>query len=326
MPGDVAGVNLATVYPIDAVITKLISSGNPQWVQHLTDQTGKVNIRDIDVDGAGNSYVTGSFEGSITVDGTTQTADGNNFFLAKFDTDGNLLWWESSTGANNDVGYRVHLNGIDVYVLGQMAQGYVNTTMNVGGVTNSTPNGENRAHFLLKYDNNGDLSWFRYGYMNNSGFGIFPFYCYIAVDNQDNVYTIHFAASETQASDEYVYGGSSITYSTVANTSGSGQSNYIITKYNSTGNVQWARGDGTTTQGAVFPTQMILHSDGNLIVTNLISETTVIDNISFTSPGNNDVVIAQFDLEAELVCFKQYGGTNQHWGMAIDENPDGTVV
>lgn len=326
--GDVAGINLATVYPNDAVITKLNSAGNPQWVQHITDQNGKVNIRDIDVDNAGNSYVTGSFEGSISVDGTTQTSDGTNTFLAKFDTDGNLLWWENSTGANNDIGYRVHLNGNDVFVLGEMAQGNAHTTMTVDGITNTIPSGEDRAHFLLKYNNNGNLSWFRYGYLENTGFGsgIFPFYCDIAVDDQDNVYTIHNVTPESQASAEYIYGGSSITYSTVANTSGNGQSNYIITKYNSAGDLQWARGDGTTTQGHAFPTQMILHSDGNLIVSYLISETTVIDGESFTSPGNNDVVIAQFDLEAELVCFKQYGGTNQHWVMALDENPDGSVA
>ncbi len=328
VPGDVAGVNLAAVYPNDAVLTKLNSAGNPQWVQHFTDETGKINIRDIDVDGAGNSYITGSYENSITVDGTTQTADGVNFFLAKFDTDGNLVWWESSNGANNDIGYRVHVKGSDVFVLGQMAQGNTNNTMTVGGITHSTPNGEDRAHFLLKYDTDGDLDWFRYGYLENSGLGsgIFPFYCDIAVDDQDNIYIIHTATAESSASADYIYGGSSVTYNTVATSASNGQMNYIITKYTTTGNVEWARGDGATNEGATIPTQMILHSNGNLIVTNLISNEAVIDGATFTSAGSNDVVIAQFDLEAELICYKQYGGTNQHWAMALDENPDGTCA
>lgn len=326
--GNVAGTSLPNVYPNDAVITKLSSTGNPLWIQHITDPNGDVHIRDIDVDDAGNIYVTGSFEGSITVDGTTQTADGLNVFLAKFATNGNLVWWENSTGANADIGYRVHQKGSNVYVLGQMAQGNANTTMTIGGTTETLPVGEDRSHFLLKYTDAGTLTWFRYGYLENTGFGsgIFPYYCDIAVDASDNVYTIHTATAESQASATYNYGGSTVTYNTVANTSGGGESNYIISKYNSSGAVQWARGDGSSTAGAVLPTQMILHSDGNLIVTNLISGTTEIDDVSFTSAGSEDIVLAQFDLNAQLVCHGQYGGANQDWAMALDENPDGTCA
>lgn len=326
--GSVAGTSLTNVYPNDAVVTKLSSGGNPQWIQHITDANGEVQIRDIEVDDAGNVYITGNFEGSITVDGTTQTADGTNFFVAKFDTNGNLIWWENSTGTNVDIGYRVHAAGSNVYVLGQMAQGNANSTMTVDGITNTLPSGDDRGHFLLKYSDAGVLSWFRYGYLENSGFGsgIFPYYCDIAVDENDNVYTIFNATAESQASAAYIYGGSTVTYNTVANTSGGGESNYVISKYASNGDVEWARGDGSSTEGTILPTQMILHSDGNLIVTSIISGTTEVDDISFTSAGSDDALITQFNLEAELVCHQQYGGTNQDWPMALDENPDGTCA
>lgn len=326
--GNAAGLALTNVYPNDAVLVKLNSSGNAIWAQHITDASGDVDIRDIDVAINGDTYLTGSFSGSISVDGTTQTADGDNFFVAKFDTDGNLMWWRNSTGANNDIGYRVTVKGSNVYVLGQMAQGNVNTTMTVNGITNTLNAGEDRAHFLVKYNDAGTFSWFEYGYLENTGFGsgIFPYYCDVAVDDNDNIYTIHNATAESQASADYIYPGTSVVYSTVANTSGNGKSNYIITKYNSSGVAQWARGDGTSTSGNIFPTEMILHSNGNLIVTNLFDETVEVDGNSFTSAGSEDMLITQFDLEAALVCSRQYGGANQDWAMALDENPDGTCA
>jgi hypothetical protein len=326
--GSAAGIALTNVYPNDAVLVKLNSSGTAQWAQHITDATGDVEIRDIEVTNSGDIYVTGSFSGSISVDETTQTADGDNFFVAKFDTDGTLMWWRNSTGANSDIGYRVTVKGNNVYVLGQMAQGNVNTSMTVNGNTNSLTAGDDRAHFLVKYNDAGTFDWFEYGYLENTGFGsgIFPYYCDVVVDDNDEIYTIHTATAESQASANYIYPGTSVTYNTIANTSGNGQSNYIITKYNSSGVAQWARGDGTSTTGSVFPTEMILHSDSKLVVTNIMSGTTELDNVSFTSAGSDDMIIAQFDLEAGLICSQQYGGTNQDWAMALDENPDGTCA
>tara|TARA_B100000508_G_scaffold140085_2_gene140030 strand:+ start:39888 stop:42533 length:2646 start_codon:yes stop_codon:yes gene_type:complete len=326
--GSAAGIALTNVYPNDAVVVKLNSSGTAQWAQHMTDANGEIDIRDIEVTSTGDFYITGSFSGSISVDGTTQTADGDNFFVAKFDTDGNLEWWRNSTGVNSDIGYRVEAKGSNVYVLGQMAQGNANTSMTVNGNTNTLPNGEARAHFLVKYSDAGVFSWFEYGYLENTGFGsgIFPYYCDVVVDDNDDIYTIHTATPESQASAIYQYPGTSVTYNTVANTSGGGESNYIITKYNSAGTAQWARGDGTSTTGTILPTQMILHSDSKLIVTNIMSGTTEIDDVSFTSAGSDDMIIAQFDLDANLICSQQYGGTNQDWAMALDENPDGSVA
>ena len=326
--GSVASTALTNVYPNDGVITKLSSAGNVQWVQHITDPAGEISIRDLEVSATGDVYITGSFEGSIDVDGTTQTADGNNFFLAKFNTSGDLIWWENSTGTNSDIGYALSLKGTDVYVLGQMAQGNVNTAMTVGGTTKTLPTGEDRAHFLLKYSDAGALSWFRYGYLENTGFasGISPLYSDIAIDDNDNIYTIFTATAQSQASATYTYENSSVTFNTVPNSSGAGRSNYIISKYNSLGDVQWARGDGSSVDGNVFPTGMILNSDGNLVVTAMFSETSELDDVSFTSAGSEDIILAQFNLEAELICSQQYGGTNQDWAMALDENPDGTCA
>ena len=64
----------------------------------------------IAVDVNGNSYVTGSFQGSATFGSTTLTSSGgSDIFIAKLDSSGNWLWAKNAGGTGADIG-----NGIAV--------------------------------------------------------------------------------------------------------------------------------------------------------------------------------------------------------------------
>jgi hypothetical protein len=75
------------------------------------------------VDGSGNVYVAGSFQGTADFDpgpGDNHTSAGDNdIFLTKINADGTYGWTKTMGGAGNDGGYSAAVDGSgNVYVTG----------------------------------------------------------------------------------------------------------------------------------------------------------------------------------------------------------------
>jgi Immunoglobulin domain/Beta-propeller repeat len=141
----------------------------------------------IAVDGAGNVYVTGGFQGTSHFGNTNLLCGGSNdVFLAKYDSSGHLLWVNQSKGTNStqNIGQDVctDTNG-NVYIAGSF-QGKVafeNTRLTASG---SLSSGILNNLFLAKYNPSGNLIWVIQsgGYGGGTAFGI-------AVDNSGYVYS-----------------------------------------------------------------------------------------------------------------------------------------
>jgi hypothetical protein len=107
-------------------------------------------------DAAGDSYVTGSFTGTVDFGGMTLTSQSSaDIFVAKYNANSTLLWTTdvAGTGSNTSAGTAVTLHSNDdVYVTGTF-RGPV-TFDTAPGTTLAAPPG-NPSMFLAEYDPNG---------------------------------------------------------------------------------------------------------------------------------------------------------------------------
>ena len=101
-----------------------LSQVNLDWVKSFGD--GGVDIgNSITVDGSGNVYTTGTFEGTVDFDpgaGTYNLSSNGSrdIFVQKMDASGNLLWAKSFGGTGIDSGNSITIDGSgNVYTTGQ---------------------------------------------------------------------------------------------------------------------------------------------------------------------------------------------------------------
>lgn len=117
------------------------------------------------VDNSGNMYITGLFRGSVNFDpsgnGTTKTltagTDGD-IFIAKYNTNGELIWVNQIGGSFFDVGVDLELDGNgNLYVTGRF-----NGTVDFdpgAGVSSISANANDESTFIAKYTTDGNYVW-----------------------------------------------------------------------------------------------------------------------------------------------------------------------
>ncbi len=105
-------------------IVKFDTSGNYLWGQKAGAGSGYCGSRAIDIDEAGNSYITGYYRGTISFGklNTTGTSGfGYDVFIAKCGADGNFVWVNKSIGAGNSTCISVDNFG-NIFVCGNFVQ------------------------------------------------------------------------------------------------------------------------------------------------------------------------------------------------------------
>jgi hypothetical protein len=91
----------------DLFIARLSAAGKPQWAR-AAGFRGIDAGYDIALDAGGNSYVTGTFQGTAGFGSTTLTSRGHNdLFVARLSPKGTFLWATSAGGATPDAGHAV---------------------------------------------------------------------------------------------------------------------------------------------------------------------------------------------------------------------------
>jgi hypothetical protein len=169
-------------------IVKYDTNGQVQWVTNMTG-LGNDNGNAIAVDTAGDVYVTGMYQSTITLNtfvsqgspinlnayGTLPVVAGNQAaFVAKYSTNGGSISWVARIDSfNNEVGYGIAVDTSgNTYVCGTTQPSVVvtfwsfasqgtpinlnaNNTLTIvsGGITTGT------SGFLVKYDSTGTVQW-----------------------------------------------------------------------------------------------------------------------------------------------------------------------
>lgn len=164
---------------MDFFLAKVSPAGKFLWVRSLG---GSLVDRGYGVatDSAGNAYVTGHYQSTdAQANGQTLPNAGDyDVFIAKYDTQGTLLWIKTAGGKGYDYGHGIAVDSKgDIIITGAVAgeAKFGDVTVNAGSTT--------RPIFCAKYDASGNLKWVKTtgGKFSGSGHGV-------GVDAKDAIY------------------------------------------------------------------------------------------------------------------------------------------
>jgi hypothetical protein len=281
----------------DIFVAKYDNAGNLLWARSAGGATNDAASA-VAVDGSGNCYVTGFFQGTAAFGTTTLTsAGGPDIFVAKYDSAGNLLWVRQAGGPRDDRGYAVAVDGsANVYVAGTFNSTAVFDTTNLvsAGVFDI---------FVAKYDGNGHLLWVRQagGSADDYGTGV-------AVDNSGNCYLAgHF-------------GSPVATFDTVTLTNRGGR-DVFVAKYGSAGNLVWVRQAGGAQDDVA--TAIAADGAGNSFVTGYFYGTAAFGSTMLNSTGLSDIFVAKYDGNGNLVWAANAGGPGDDYAYGVALNSAG---
>jgi len=242
----------------------------------------------IAVDANGNSYLTGRFYSpTITFDTIVLYNDaGSDVFVVKYDESGNVLWARSSVGSADDWGRGISLDPFgNVYIAGGF--GAPNITF---GPYTLTCVGDGNV-FVTKYDIYGNVLWAKAA-VGDIGIG-YNWANSICSDTDGNSLVSGFFQSPT------------ITFDTITlmNANNDLSSDIYIVKYNSIGNVIWAKSVGGI--DADVASSISVDSDGNAYMAGRFrSPYLTFDTITITNDSGymyNNIFVAKYNPEGNVL-------------------------
>ena len=141
----------------DVYLFKFNSKGDEIWAKSING-AHEVEVTSIVSDDSGNLYMTGNFRTSeITIDSVTLPNSGDyDMFVAKFDSNGSLVWAKKAGGIYTDIASSVTLDGSgNLYFAGN----YRSPDITIGATPFTTNSTEFFYLFLAKFDTDGNPIW-----------------------------------------------------------------------------------------------------------------------------------------------------------------------
>jgi Secretion system C-terminal sorting domain len=297
----------------DIYLVKYNASGTVLWAK-TAGGIGYDNAMSVATDANGNVFMVGFYRSpSITFETTTlinTSALGTttDLFIAKYDTNGNLLWAKSEGGTTDDGAnsLAIDANGNAVITgLFESPQLTIGTTT----LTNYSNSGTNGEVFVSKYDTNGNALWAKSGTGDNGDAAN-----NVAIDAIGNVIITGSFYSD------------SITFenTTLLNVDNSGAyRDVFITKYDANGNLIWAVREGNSSSDECRG--LSTDASGNIYISGAYYDasinfgTTTLTNADNTG-NTQDVFLLKYNASGTLQWAKGFGGTGVDFtrGVATD--------
>jgi gliding motility-associated-like protein len=151
---------------LDIWVAKFSGTGQVLWAKKAGGNAADKGLS-IAVDNTGNCFVTGFFTGTATFG--TQTITSSNgtqdIFLAKYDSNGNLLWVKRAGGAmTGDIGYAVTTDPQgNAIITGQFRGTATFGLFSLTSIIDPTDGLPSYDVFIAKYDANGNEMWAKSG-------------------------------------------------------------------------------------------------------------------------------------------------------------------
>jgi hypothetical protein len=292
--------NIRVFIPLLFVQFGYAQSPEFEWVRGFGGDGGDF-VNSIAVDNNGNSFITGSFEGLKVTFGDkelTGSITGENFFIAKLNPQGNVIWAKGGGGNGSDIGKSISVDDQgNCYVIGDYDNNFIigDTTLSSRGMFYSDV-------FIAKYNTDGDFIWAR-----SVGGSAIDKGQTISVDKIGNVYV--FGSFEVVA---YFDNPSlTITGTTV-------DADVFIAKLDANGTFLWARNAGG--ERAEFAGGMAVDKDGNVVITGGYTRNPIFGSFSFS---NNElfvegVFISKLNSSGDFLWVKLVSGSSRGQDVAVN--------
>jgi len=254
-------------------------------------------------DASGNVYVAGYFQNSsITFGSTTLTNAGSyDIFIVKYDANGNVLWAKGVGGDGDD-----RANSITIDISGNVVVvGYFFSRNITFGSRTITNNGAYSDMFIVKYDNNGNVIWAK----SAGGSG-------------DQAHSV-----STDPSGNIIVEGNFGTYNLTFGTTTLipvGAGDIFIVKYNSNGNVLWAKSAGGSGDDLAY--SVATDALGNVYMAGSFNSVTItFGSTTLTNAGSpyNDIFIVKYDTSGNVLWAKSAGGSSSEEARSVTADATG---
>lgn len=271
----ISEVNFGTA---NVFLMKYDAQGNYLWHVALSN-TGQAIAKCLAIDGNGDVVMAGRFESSITfgpgANGTITSNGGNDCFIAKYTSGGQLVWVRSFGSTAGDELHGLTLDASNNIIVSGSFRLTVDFDPGPGTTTLMSMGGTDG--FVAKYGPNGAFQWVR----GMQGTGNAQFWS-VAADTNGDIHALgHFAGTVNVAS--------------LSQITSSGLSDAVLCRFTSTGTAMWRQPFGGV--GNVTTERILNDGAGHLYIMGTFSGMANIDpgsnNIGVTSVGNNNMFFAK---------------------------------
>lgn len=254
----------------------------------------------ITADQFGNSYVTGSFKGTVTFGGISLTSFGSSdIFVAKYNSGGTCVWAQQAKGLFNDWGNSISVDAAgNVYVTGIVGGGTIqfSSTQSI-----STGAGIDDI-FIAKYNATGTLQWVLDCGGTNLDYG-----SGIAAHATGSFYVTG------------VFEGTA-TFNTTTGLpvtlTSNGSGDIFVAYYNTNGGLLWVRRAGGVNPDYGF--SISVDSQKNAYVTGTFSSAFNWGGVLIASPpGGSDAFVTKYSLTGNVLWVRTIVGPNADSGTGI---------
>ena len=322
----------------DIFLAKYDNNGNLLWAKSVGGALTAGNYLDDEatsmaLDNSGNIYLSGYFNSQSITFGLTTLVNNHIFgyyysdiFLAKYDSNGNVLWASSAGGTSND---RVTSVAVDANNNAYLTGWYTSDTLIFGIDTLYATVGGTSDMFLAKYNANGNPVWAKSAGCEG-GSEVYP-YIGISSDtsSQNNKKKTLIEKPVSIYVAGYFYSRNIIFGSdTLKNNNTDNSMDIFLVKYDSKGNVQWTKDAGGSSNDVV--NGIAVDTLGNAYLTGYfqsskitIGDTTLLN--SFYNGTDVDLFIVKFNHNGNVVWAKSAGGSSSDKGSSVAVNNSGVV-
>jgi hypothetical protein len=261
----------------------------------------------IAVDGRGNTYVSGVFNGPTFIFGpdTISNAGYYDIFLAKYDANGNPIWAKSAGGTDIEVVACIKIDASQNIVIA----GYFRSpTLTMDSITLTNTNTGSYDVFLAKLDSNGNALWAKQA----AGTG-YDMATDLAVDGAGNICIAGFFQSST-----LTFGATTLT------NSNAGIYEIFLAKYDANGAEQWAKSVAGSDKDEASCVAM--DAQGNIFLAgHFESPVLTLDSITLTNAGWYDIFLAKLDTGGNFLWAKSAGSTGDDCARSLVTDKSGNA-
>jgi hypothetical protein len=258
----------------DIFVAKYNSSGSLQWINTAGGGEDWDSGDGIAVDGSGNVYICGDFNGTTKFCEESFTSAGeSDFFLAKYNSSGVFQWANRGGSTGDDWCTNLAIDKNDnLYITGAFTN-----TASFNSITLTSVG--DRDGYLAKYTSGGNIVWAsKFGGDGiDSGVGIL-------IDDATNIYLTGYYGSSTLSDGSH----------TINNNGDAFTDDLFAAKYNSSGEPQWLKGAGGDQSDV--GNSIGLDNDGNIYLLGHFESTATFGTNTLTALGDHsyDILFWKF--------------------------------